>query len=98
MKATLNAYRSIVGIVLATALILMVPLVAMQFSGEVVWSLFDFVVVGTLLLGTGLAFEVITSKVDKAHRVIVGLGLVVLLLIVWAELAVGVVGTPIAGS
>lgn len=98
MKATMHAYRSIVGIVLATAAVLMVPLVAMLLSGDVVWSLFDFVAFGTLLLGVGLAFHVITSRVDRAYRVAVGLALIALFLLIWVELAVGVLGTPLAGS
>lgn len=98
MKTTLTAYRSAVGIVLATALILMVPLLAMQFSDEVVWTLSDFIVVGTLLLGTGLAYELITRKVGSTHRLAVGLALAAALFLVWAELAVGIFGTAVAGS
>lgn len=97
MKTNITAYQSAVGIVLATALILMAPLVAMQFSDEVVWTLSDFIVVGALLLGTGLAYELITRKVGKAHRVAVGLALAAALLLVWAELAVGIFGTVVAG-
>ncbi|CAN5384951.1 hypothetical protein BH23CHL1_BH23CHL1_25270 [soil metagenome] len=98
MKTTLTAYRSAVGIVLATALILMVPLLAMQFSDEVVWTLSDFIVVGTLLLGTGLTYELITRKVGSTHRLAVGLALAAALFLVWAELAVGIFGTAVARS
>jgi len=33
-----TAYRSIVGVAVATAFILLLPLLAMQFSDEVVWG------------------------------------------------------------
>jgi len=41
--------RTIVRIVAATAFLLLVPLVAMQMTGEVAWDLADFAVAGVLL-------------------------------------------------
>lgn len=91
--------KRLVGIVLTVALLLLIPLIAMQFTREVDWSPFDFVVAGVLLLGTGLLCELVLRTVKKTeHRIaIVGVILVALFLI-WAELAVGVFGTPFAGS
>jgi hypothetical protein len=48
--------KNIIRIVLATAFILLIPLLAMQFTDEVAWDLADFVIIGTLLLGTGLTY------------------------------------------
>ena len=39
------------------AVLILTPLVAMQFSSEVDWSLSDFVIVGTMLGVAGLAME-----------------------------------------
>ncbi|MCC2631670.1 MAG: hypothetical protein K0S20_369 [Patescibacteria group bacterium] len=90
---------NITRIVLATALILSVPLIAMQFTDEVDWNLFDFVIIGTLLLGTGLTYELVSRNVkDKTQRLLIALGLGFVLFLIWAELAVGVFGTPFAGS
>lgn len=81
------------------AIILLIPLVAMQFSSEVYWSLFDFAVAGFLLFGTGLILEIILKNVKKTlHKVLLLLGLFFVLFLVWAELAVGIFGTPFAGS
>ena len=79
--------------------LLMVPLIAMQFTTEVNWTWFDFVVAGILLYGTGLLCELVLRKVKDTGRrfLIIGIVLVVLFL-VWAELAVGIFGTPLAGS
>ena len=55
------------------ALILMVPLVAMQSTKEVNWDLFDFAFMGTLLFGAGLTYELVARKMSTAaYRVAVG--------------------------
>jgi hypothetical protein len=91
--------KRLIGIVLAVALLLLVPLAAMQFNQDVNWSLFDFVIAGVLLLGTGLIGELAIRKVRKLkHRIVVCGVLLVTLLIIWVELAVGIFGTPLSGN
>ena len=87
-------------IILSIVLILLlIPLVAMQFTNEVNWSLFDFIAAGILLLGTSLAIEFVLQKVKSRKNRILILGIIIiLLLLLWAELAVGIFGSPIAGS
>ena len=81
----------IVRIALATSFILLIPFVAMQFTDEVVWDAMDFVTIGALLFGTGLLYELLAGKVRKtSHRMMLGIGLVIILLLVWVELAVGI--------
>ncbi len=81
------------------AFILLIPAVAMQFTKEVNWNLFDFIVMGTLLSLTGFAIELVASKVTSTKwRLIITGVIVLLLLLTWAELAVGLFGTPFAGS
>jgi len=81
------------------AFILAIPLVAMQFTNQVDWKLFDFVVMGILLSITGLAIELVTRKVTSIHwRVIITLAILLVLFLIWAELAVGIFGTRFAGS
>ena len=45
-----------------TAVILLLPLVAMQFTDEVDWGVFDFVFAGVLLGGTGVLLELAVRK------------------------------------
>lgn len=91
--------RRLVVIVIAVAFLLLIPFVAMQFTNEVKWSGFDFAVAGFLLLGTGLMCELVLRKVKKLeYRIGICAALLVALLLVWAELAVGIFGTPFAGS
>ncbi len=62
----------------------------MQFSSEVNWSLGDFVVMGTLIFGTGSFFVLIARKINKKYRIALGIVFTLAFLWVWAELAVGV--------
>jgi ABC-type cobalt transport system substrate-binding protein len=88
-----------INITFVVFLILLIPLIAMQFTNEVNWTLMDFVAAGVLLLGTGLAIEFVIRKVKNVkHRIIICVVLLLILLIIWAELAVGIFGSPIAGS
>ena len=81
------------------ALLLLVPFVAMRFTGEVKWSGFDFVVAGVLLLGTGLLVELALRLVKENRYRLIAVGVILFLaFIAWAELAVGLIGTPLAGS
>jgi hypothetical protein len=57
MTTSTPLYRSAARIVLGVALVLSLPLVAMQFTDEVVWTLGDFIVVGVLLTTIGVAIE-----------------------------------------
>ncbi len=82
-------YKHILYIALGTALLLLIPLVAMRFTDEVNWTLSDFVVMGTLLFGTGLILTWAVRKFPR-HRVAAGTVVVIAFLYVWAELAVGV--------
>jgi hypothetical protein len=69
----------------------MIPLVAMQFTDDVAWDVFDFAAAGVLLFGTGLAYELLAKKsFTVKRRVAIGVALLVVLTLVWAELAVGV--------
>lgn len=86
--------KRILLIVLATAVILLVPLVAMQFTREVNWTLSDFVVAAALLVGTGLMYELSARKVRNGrYRAAIGIALALALFLVWVQLAVGIVGS-----
>ena len=77
-------------IALVTVLILLIPLIAMQFTRQVNWTLSDFIVMGTLLFGTGSMFVLTARRINKKYRFAVGVAFAVAFLWLWAELAVGV--------
>ena len=81
-------------VALATSAILMVPLVAMAFTNDVNWNLVDFIVMGGLLFGTGLTYVLMSRILDNiAYRTAVGVAVAAGLLLVWMNLAVGIIGS-----
>jgi ABC-type Mn2+/Zn2+ transport system permease subunit len=91
--------KRLIGILLTVPLLLLIPFIAMQFTDEVKWSLFDFIIMGALLLSVGLLCEFVMQKVKKLEHRLVLCGLVLFaFFLIWVELAVGIFGTPFAGS
>ena len=79
--------------------ILVVPLIAMQFTEEVNWNIADFLVAGILLLILGSIIELIIQKVQHhKYKQIFFIVAILLFLLLWAELAVGIFDSPLAGS
>ena len=78
-------------VVLGTAAILLVPLVAMQFTSEVNWTGSDFLVAAVLLLGAGSVLDLLLRRLPSRRQRLAGAGLLGLAFAyVWAELAVGI--------
>jgi hypothetical protein len=75
------------------AALLLLPLVAMQFTREVNWTLSDFIFAGLLIGGIGGGFELaLRLSRNTAYRVAAALGLGVSFLVVWSNGAVGIIG------
>ena len=71
----------------------------MQFTDEVDWSPFDYMIAGILLFGTGLVVEFVLRKVrQKKYRIVVIVALLIVFLLTWAELGVGLFGLPLSGN
>ncbi|MFV0149183.1 hypothetical protein [uncultured Empedobacter sp.] len=71
----------------------------MQFTNEVNWSLFDFIIAFILLSVIGLTINYILQLTNRLQNKIFFCILVLLIgLLIWTELAVGVFGSPIAGN
>ena len=80
--------------VLATVLLLLLPLLAMQVTDGVTWTAADFLVAGTLLAGAGCMYVLAASHArTPLYRAAVGVALGAALFLVWVNLAVGVIGT-----
>jgi hypothetical protein len=77
----------------------MIPLLAMKFTEDVNWSIYDFVVMGFLLLFFSLGIDVTMKKVKNENIKILYVVLTILIfLLIWAELAVGIFDSQFAGD
>jgi hypothetical protein len=86
-------------ILTAATILLLTPFIAMQFTEEVNWTLTDFVIGGALLFGTGLVIELVLRNSQKIkYRNTLIVAVIIIFLLIWAELAVGIFGSPFAGS
>ncbi|WP_240032201.1 hypothetical protein [Psychroflexus aestuariivivens] len=96
MKAELSLNylsRCVLRVTLGVLTLLLIPFLGMYFTTEIQWSLFDF------LVAAGLAFEFILLKFkSRISRVIFISGLIIFFFLIWAELSVGIFGTPFAGN
>jgi hypothetical protein len=73
--------------------------IAMQFTSEVNWSAFDFIMAAILLLATALFCNWIWSKVKNTKTKFMLCAVVLFVLIlVWTEIAVGIFDSPIGGN
>lgn len=82
--------RALRWIVPGTGALLLIPAIAMLFTSEVNWDLFDFVVMGAMLIVTASLFVLAARRAPPRRRLIMGGLFLAAFLYVWAELAVGV--------
>ena len=75
------------------AFLLLLPLVAMQFTSEVDWDETDFIVMGAMLGFACGAYELIVRiSANRIFRAGFGLTILTSFLLVWVNLAVGFIG------
>lgn len=85
-----------------TAAILLIPFLAMMFNWSVYdpgsgyeqvnWDLGDFAILGALIFGAGVLVE-LALKLKSKYRIVVAIAVILGLLWLWAELAVGIFTT-----
>lgn len=76
------------------AAILLVPAVAMLFTDEVKWDAADFAFAALLVLAVGGGCELVLRMTpNRSYRAAAAIGLVMAFLVVWANAAVGIIGS-----
>jgi hypothetical protein len=94
MSARSIPNKNILRVAFITAFLLLVPFVAMQYSEDVVWTTGDFVTAGVLLFGAGITFELLAAsrRGDRTYRIAAASAVGTGLFLIWANLAVGLIG------
>jgi len=78
---------------------LLIPLLANQISDQVNWNVMDFITMGILLIFSGYWTQIVIKKIKSKSKKVVFISLILLIfLLLWAEMAVGIFNSPIAGS
>jgi hypothetical protein len=76
------------------SVILLLPLVAMAFTDEVAWDAADFILMGALLFGACGAYELAARTTGSiAYRAAIAVALAAAFLLIWINLAVGLIGS-----
>ncbi len=80
-------------------LILSIPMTLMLLENNVDWELADFILAGIVLFGVGMTIDYISRKLaNHKYKTLIIISIIILLLLLWAELGVGIFGSPIAGD
>jgi hypothetical protein len=79
--------------------LLCIPLLGNLFSKEVNWSASDFLIAGALLFTTAFSINLVRNKIKKqSQKFLICIFILLALALIWIELAVGIFGSPFAGS
>ena len=79
--------------------LLLIPLIGMTITDEINWSAFDFIIMGSLLIALSIGINLVSTSVKNLKNRFLYIGILVLIFVlILAELAVGIFGTPLAGS
>ncbi|WP_288447951.1 hypothetical protein [uncultured Chryseobacterium sp.] len=79
--------------------LLSIPLVGNLILNEVNWSVSDFLIAGVLLFTTAFLVNLVRNRIKKqSQKVLFTIFILLALALIWLELAVGIFGSPFAGS
>jgi len=88
-----NSIESVTGPAICAFGVILIPLIAMQFSEEVNWDMFDFLIAWILIFGAGFTFQLISMKTEAtSYKIATGLAVFASLAILWINGAVGIIG------
>lgn len=90
LNSAIHSNRLFSIVTLGIAGLLLVPLIVMQVTTRVQWSLFDFIVAAGLLFMAAAAFILAARNLSRKQLAFTAVGLVTALTYIWAELAVGI--------
>jgi hypothetical protein len=102
--------KNVARVVIITMALLSLPLLAIVLDWRFIdpgnpipervnWHVIDFIVMAFLIFGMGMMYKCLALKVTGGvNRFILAIALLGVFVLIWAELAVGIFGSPLAGS
>lgn len=84
--------KSILRIIIVTALFLLIPLYGNRYIEGWNWSAFDFVFATVMVGGVQLAYEYLSKRAGMVYKMAAGLMLAGAFLLIWINGAVGIIG------
>ncbi len=100
MKKNIKLNRSQRIILLGILILLTIPLIEqMEGNAAFDWGPFDFILAFLLLFTLGFGIEFFVRRINSRQiKWLAILGIILFFVLLWAELAVGIFNTPIAGD
>lgn len=81
------------------SLLMVAAFVANNFAEGFNWTVSDFLIAAFLLFGTAsFIYMIVNSKLSVRAKTMISIVIVLILMVIWVEMAVGLFGSPIAGS
>lgn len=91
--------KRLIIIFLISLFLMLIPLIVMQFTDEVNWTTTDFIIAGGLLFGAGLISEIVLRNIKKlSYKVGLLSAILIIVILIWMELAIGIIGTIFSGN
>lgn len=81
------------------SLLMVAAFVANNFAEGFNWTGSDFLIAAVLLFGTAsFIYMIVNSNLSVREKIMISIVIVLILMVIWVEMAVGLFGSPIAGS
>lgn len=84
--------------IIYTLVLLLVPFILTNNLESFNWSSEDFIIAGLLIFSCLSVVNYIKVKFSNQNKIIAIILVIIFFVLIWAELAVGVFGSPFAGS
>ena len=84
--------------IIYTLILLTIPFLSNIYINDFNWSMVDFIIMGVLIFSCISFISFIRKKFSGIKETLALIIVVIVFILLWAELAVGIFGSPFAGS
>ena len=84
--------------IIYTLILLIIPFLSNMYIIDFNWSLVDFIIMGVLIFSCLSFISFTRKKLSGIKEILAIIIVVIVFILLWAELAVGIFGSPFAGS